>query len=73
MNIEPCKQYCTHSTYSPRVSGERVPRGSREGKQGVYDGKECGNRCGNPYLPKGITKESEVADTKGSTATGAPL
>jgi hypothetical protein len=29
------------------------------------------NRCGNPYLSKGITKESEVADTKGSTATGA--
>jgi hypothetical protein len=29
----------------------------------------CGNRCGNLYLSKGITKESEVADTRGSTAT----
>ena len=27
------------------------------------------NRCGNRYLSKGITIESEVADTKGSTAT----
>jgi hypothetical protein len=30
------------------------------------------NRCGNPYLSKGITKEFEVADTEGSTATGSP-
>jgi len=30
------------------------------------------NRCGNGYLSKGITTESEVADTEGSTATGAP-
>jgi hypothetical protein len=27
------------------------------------------NRCGSPYLSKGITKESEVADTEGITAT----
>ena len=27
------------------------------------------NRCGNRYLSKGITIESEVADTEGSTAT----
>ena len=31
----------------------------------------CGNWCGNLYLPKRITKESEVADTGGSTATAA--
>jgi hypothetical protein len=30
---------------------------------------ECVNTCGNPYLSKGITKESEVADTGSSTAT----
>jgi len=33
---------------------------------------ECMNRCGKLYLSKGITKRSEVADTKGSTVTGAP-
>ena len=27
------------------------------------------NRCGNGYLSKGMTTESEVADTEGSTAT----
>ena len=27
------------------------------------------NRCGKLYLSKGITKRSEVADTKGSTVT----
>jgi hypothetical protein len=32
----------------------------------------CVYACGNPYLSKGITKESEVADTKGSTATPPP-
>ena len=41
--------------------------------QGVYDGKECLCRCGNYYLTKGMAIESEVADTEGSTATGAPL
>jgi hypothetical protein len=30
---------------------------------------KCVNTCGNPYLSKGITKESEVADTGSSTAT----
>jgi hypothetical protein len=29
------------------------------------------NRCGNGYLSKGMTTESEVADTEGSTATMA--
>jgi hypothetical protein len=51
-------------------------RGSGRPRVGktVYSGSSSvWNRCGNPYLPKGITKESEVADTKGSTATGAPL
>ena len=33
----------------------------------------CGNGCGNGYLSKGITTESKVADTEGSTATGGPL
>jgi hypothetical protein len=42
------------------------------GKQCIVVVVVCRNRCGNPYLPKGIAKESEVADTKGSTATGAP-
>ena len=51
----------------------RVPSESRRVMQGVYDGKECVNRCGNCYLTKGMTIESEVADTEGSTATGAPL
>jgi len=51
-------------------------RGSRRpqvGKMSVYVVVVCGNGCENLYLPKGIAKESEVADTRGSTATGAPL
>ena len=32
------------------------------------DGKEW-KQCGNDYLSKGLTTESEVADTEGSTAT----
>jgi hypothetical protein len=32
--------------------------------------KVC-EQCGNDYLSKGLTTESEVADTKGSTATMA--
>jgi hypothetical protein len=31
------------------------------------------NGCGNRYLSKGMAIESEVADTKGSTATTALL
>ena len=31
------------------------------------------NRYGNMYLDMDVAIESEVADTKGSTATGAPL
>jgi hypothetical protein len=31
------------------------------------------NRYGNVYLDMDVAIESEVADTKGSTATGAPL
>jgi len=40
----------------------------------VYsDGKECVNSVGSGYLSKEVAIESEVADTEGSTATGAPL
>ena len=31
------------------------------------------NRYGNMYLDMDVAIESEVADTEGSTATGAPL
>ena len=50
-----------------------MPRDLKRAKQGVYDGRRVRNGCGNGYLSKGITTESEVADTEGSTATGAPL
>jgi hypothetical protein len=33
----------------------------------------CVNWCGRLYLSKGIPKRSEVADTRGSIATGGPL
>jgi hypothetical protein len=52
--------------------GGRVPEVSSRCKQCIVV-VVCVNRCGNLYLSKGITKESEVADTRGSTATGAPL
>ena len=41
-------------------------------QQCIVCGKECGNRCGNYYLSKGMTIESKMADTKGSTATVWP-
>jgi hypothetical protein len=48
---------------------ERVPEGLNRVQASVYGGNRVRNTCGNPYLSKGITKESEVADTRGSTAT----
>jgi hypothetical protein len=54
------------SVLKPIVRGSGRPRVGKA----VYSGSSSvWNRCGNPYLPKGITKESEVADTEGSTAT----
>jgi hypothetical protein len=52
---------------------ERVPKGLKWVVQSVYDGEEWVNRCENYYLTRGITKESEMADIEGSTATDAPL
>jgi hypothetical protein len=37
-----------------------------------YECKVCVCTCGNHYLSKRNTIESELADTRGSTATGAP-
>ena len=42
------------------------------GKQ-VYMGVYWRNRYGNLYLDMEVAIESEVAATKGSAATGAPL
>jgi hypothetical protein len=53
-----------------------VPEVSSGCKQCIVVVVVCVNRCGNSYLLKGITKRSEVADIKGSTATagvGIPL
>jgi len=43
------------------------------GKQVVYGGVLVRNVHGNLYLDMKLATESEVADTEGSTATGAPL
>jgi len=59
-----------------RMGGERV-RGTSSGKPsgetGVYGGNQVRNVCGKAYLSMDVATESEVADTEGSTATGAPL
>jgi hypothetical protein len=60
----------THIELSRTV--ERVLR-NLEGVSRCIMWKRVRNRCGNGYLTKEITKESEMADTKSSTATGAPL
>ena len=46
---------------------------SSGGKQVVYGGVLVRNVHGNLYLDMELATESEVADTEGSTATGAPL
>ena len=52
---------------------ERVARGL-EWETSVYRVVvRVWNRYGNMYLDMDVAIESEVADTKGSTATGAPL
>ena len=43
------------------------------GKQVVYGGVLVRNVHGNLYLDMELATESKVADTEGSTATGAPL
>ena len=43
------------------------------GKAVYSDSSSVCGRYGNHYLSKGMAIESEVADTEGSTATGAPL
>jgi hypothetical protein len=51
-------------------------RGCREGLERVnrvYMIVKSEEQCENYCLTKEITKESEMADAKGSTATGAPL
>ena len=55
-------------------------RGSRRPQVGSQVGKQVYNvvirwrtGCGKAYLSMDVATESEVADTKGSTATGAPL
>ena len=39
----------------------------------MYNVVKSVEQCENYYLTMGITIESEVADTEGSTATGAPF
>jgi hypothetical protein len=46
---------------------------SNGGKTGVYGGVLVRNMHGNLYLSMDIATESEVADTKGSTATATLL
>jgi len=47
--------------------------GSQVGETGVYGGNQVRYVCGKAYLSMDVATESEVADTEGSTATGAPL
>jgi len=54
----------------PPATSERV-WGPWVGETSVYGGVL--DMHGNLYLSMDIATESEVADTKGSTATGAPL
>jgi hypothetical protein len=54
--------------------GDERVRGTSSGEQvGVYRGKWCGIPMGNPIYLWKVSTESEVADTRGSTATGALL
>ena len=50
-----------------------ISRGQSRAKQGVYDGKRVRYMHGKAYLSMDVATESEVADTEGSTASGAPL
>jgi len=47
--------------------------GSQVGETGVYGGDQVRYMHGKAYLSMDVATESEVADTEGSTATGAPL
>jgi len=49
------------------------PVGSQVGETGVYSGNRVRYMHGKAYLSMDVATESEVADTEGSTATGAPL
>ena len=57
---------------APASPYERVG-GPRVGEKQVYSVVSVRNRYENMYLDMDVAIESEVADTKGSTATGAPL
>jgi hypothetical protein len=59
-----------HQTGTWAGHAGRVPEVSSGCKQCIIV-VVCVNRCVNLYLSKGIPKRFKVADTRGSTATGA--
>ena len=59
--------FCINIAKIP-LHNERVPEGLQRVKQQCMMVKSE-EQCANYYLTKGITKESEMADTEGSTAT----
>jgi hypothetical protein len=55
------------------ITAEKVPEGLERVKQVYKWWSRVRKPCEKPYLSMEVTTESEVADTAGSTATGAPL
>ena len=63
-----------HWRQGPPLRGSEGPQvGSQVGKQVYNVVIRWRTGCGKAYLSMDVATESEVADTTGSTATGAPL